>query len=72
MDSYAKRSLSDPPRFDSDDFAYWKVRMSAFLHSLNEEVWNSVVYKYECPTKPVIPETSLVSYIVVCKFFAFI
>ena len=28
-----------PPHFDGNDYAYWKVRMKAFLKSLDERVW---------------------------------
>jgi hypothetical protein len=52
MDSYSKRSLCDPPRFDIDDFAYWKIRMNAFLHSISQDVGNAVILPYRFPTKP--------------------
>ena len=28
--------------FDGTNYAYWKVRMSAFLQSLDEKVWQAV------------------------------
>ena len=31
----------------------WKVRMKAFLKSIDERVWNSVEYGWEKPTTPV-------------------
>ena len=31
-----------PPLFDGTNYAYWKVRMRAFLQSLDEKVWQAV------------------------------
>ena len=36
------QSLIIPPLFDGINYAYWKVRMKAFLQSLNEKVWQAV------------------------------
>ena len=46
-------SLVIPPHFDENNYAYWKVRMKAFLESIDERVWNSVKYGWEKPTTPV-------------------
>ena len=35
-------SLIIPHLFDSTKYAYWKVRMRAFLQSLDEKVWQAV------------------------------
>ena len=43
-------SLVIPPHFDGNNYAYWKVRMKAFLKSIDERVWNSVEYEWEKPT----------------------
>ena len=43
-------SLVIPSHFDRNNYAYWKVRMKAFLKSIDERVWNSVEYKWEKPT----------------------
>ena len=48
-----EHSLVIPPYFDGNNYAYWKVRMKAFLKSINERVWNSVEYGLEKPTTPV-------------------
>ena len=40
-------SLVIPPLFDRNNYAYWKVRMKAFLKSIDERVWNSVEYEWE-------------------------
>ena len=46
-------SLVILPYFDGNNYAYWKVRMKAFLKSNDERVWNSVEYGWEKPTTPV-------------------
>ena len=42
-------SLVIPSHFDGNNYAYWKVRVKAFLKSINEIVWNSVEYGQEKP-----------------------
>ena len=42
-----------PPDFYGNNYAYWKVRMKAFLKSIDERVWNSVEYGWEKPTTPI-------------------
>ena len=39
-----------PPHFDENNYAYWKVRMKAFLKSIDQRVWNSVEYGWKKPT----------------------
>ena len=39
-----------PPHFDGNNYAYWKVRMKAFLKSVDERVWRSVKNSWERPT----------------------
>ena len=36
------QSLIIPPLFDSTNYAYWKVRMRAFLQSLDKKVWQDI------------------------------
>ena len=36
------QSLIIPPLFDDTNYAYWNVRMRAFLQSLDEKVWQAV------------------------------
>ena len=36
------QSLIIPPLFDGINYAYWKVRMRAFLQSLDEKVWQAM------------------------------
>ena len=31
-----------PPLFDGINYAYWKVRMRAFLQSLDEKMWQAI------------------------------
>ena len=37
-----RQSLIIPNLFDGTNYAYWKVRMRAFLQSLDEKVWQAV------------------------------
>ena len=37
-----EQSLIIPSLFDGTNYAYWKVRMRAFLQSLDEKVWQAV------------------------------
>ena len=46
-------SLVIPPHFDGNNYAYQKVRMKAFLKSIDERVWNSVEYEQEKLTTPI-------------------
>ena len=46
-------SLMISPHFDGNKYAYWKVRMKAFLKSIDERVWNFVKYKQEKLTTPI-------------------
>ena len=36
------QSFIIPPLFDDTNYAYWKVRMRAFLQSLDKNVWQAV------------------------------
>ena len=36
------QSLNAPPYFDGSNYAFWKVRMRAFLCSIDESVWDTV------------------------------
>ena len=44
------QSLNAPPFFDGGNYAFWKVRMRAFLCAINESVWDSVQNGYVKPT----------------------
>ena len=43
-------SLVIPSHFDGNNYAYWKVRMKAFLKFIDKRVWNSVEYGWEKST----------------------
>ena len=36
------QTLNAPPYFDSSNYAFWKVRMRAFLCSIDETVWDAM------------------------------
>ena len=44
------QSLNAPPFFDGGNYAFWKVRMRAFLCAIDESVWDSVKNGYVKPT----------------------
>ena len=35
-------SLNAPPYFDGNNYAFWKVKMRAFLCSINDTIWDAV------------------------------
>ena len=46
------QSLIVPPLFDGTNYAYWKIRMKAFLQSLDEKAWLAVEVEWTKPTEP--------------------
>ena len=36
------QSLNAPPYFDGSNYAFWKVRMRAFLCSIDEAIWDAI------------------------------
>ena len=46
-------TLVIPSHFNGNNYAYWKVRMKAFLKSIDERVWNYVEYGWKKPTTPI-------------------
>ena len=45
------QSLIIPPLFDDTNYAYWKIRMKAFLQSLDEKVWQAMAIGLTKPTE---------------------
>ena len=45
------QTLIIPLLFDSINYAYWKVRMRAFLRSLDEKVWQAMEIGWTKPTE---------------------
>ena len=45
------QSLIIPPLFDVINYVYWKVRMRAFLQSLDENVWQVIEIGWTKPTE---------------------
>ena len=43
-------SLVIPSHFDGNNYAYQKIRMKAFLNSIDERVWLSIENGWERPT----------------------
>ena len=46
-----RQSLVIALLFDGTNYAYWKVRMRAFLQSLDEKVWQAVEIGWTKPKK---------------------
>lgn len=43
-------SLTRAPLFDGTDYTFWKVKMEAFIHSLDIKIWEVVANKYTVPS----------------------
>ena len=43
------QSLNTPPYFNGSNYAFWKVRMRAFLYSIDESVWDAVDVSWTRP-----------------------
>ncbi|KAB1203790.1 hypothetical protein CJ030_MR8G016826 [Morella rubra] len=50
------QSLNVPQYFDGSNYAYWKVKMRAFLKSIDERVWTSMAVGWEKPYSTVNEE----------------
>ena len=44
-------STSCHPLLDGTNYGYWKVRMHAFIKSIDEKAWRSVLQGWKPPTK---------------------
>ena len=44
------QSLNAPPFFDGGNYAFWNVRIRAFLCAIDESVWDSIENGYVKPT----------------------
>ena len=44
-------SSGRPPLLKSGNYSFWKIRMRAYIRSINEKAWMSVEEGYELPTK---------------------
>ncbi|KAI3462422.1 hypothetical protein Pfo_019085 [Paulownia fortunei] len=42
-------SVSHPPLLEGSNYSYWKTRMRAFIKSVDEKAWKSVVFGWEHP-----------------------
>ena len=46
-------SMVRPPLLDGSNYSFWKARMSSFLKSIDEKVWQSVMNGWTEPTNTV-------------------
>ena len=44
-------STSRPPLLDGTNYGYWKERMRAFIKSIDEKSWRSILQGWKPPTK---------------------
>jgi hypothetical protein len=42
-----------PPMFEGDDFPYWKIRMEAYLETIDVGVYRAVAQGFTKPKDPV-------------------
>ena len=49
------QSLNDPPYFDGSNYAFRKVRMRAFLCSIDEAIWDAIEIGW---TKPKVAKST--------------
>ena len=50
------QSLIIPHLFDGTNYAYWKVRIRAFLQSLDEKVWQAMEISWTKPTEALVDQ----------------
>ena len=64
------QSLNAPPYFDGSNYAFWKVRMRAFLCSIDEIVWDAVDVGWTKPeaAKSTWDKTALTATTLTVKF----
>ena len=48
------QSLIIPHLFDGTNYAYWKVRIRAFLQSFDEKVWQAMEIGWTKPTEALV------------------
>ena len=58
MDNKEGGSVNRPPILDGTNYDYWKVRMTAFLKSIDNKTWKDIVKGWKHPTKAEVEGTS--------------
>ena len=51
MDNKEGGPVNRPPILDDTNYDYWKVRMTAFLKSIDNKTWKNIVKGWKHPTK---------------------
>ena len=49
MGKFAKQSKSGTPLFDGSNYAFWSIRMRAFIEAQRIEIWKSIENGYKVP-----------------------
>ena len=56
MDNKEGGSINRPPVLDGTNYDYWKAKMTAFLRSIDNKTWKSIVKGWTPPVKKKIVE----------------
>ena len=49
MGKFAKQSKSGSPMFDGTNYAFWSIRVRAYIEAQGIEVWQSIENGYKVP-----------------------
>ena len=49
MGKFAKQSKFGTPLFDGSNYAFWSIRMRAFIEAQGIEIWQSIENGYKVP-----------------------
>ena len=49
MEKFAKQNKSGTPLFDGSNYAFWSIRMRAFIEVQGIEIWQSIENGYKVP-----------------------
>ena len=52
MDKQGKHTKTGTPVFNGLNYAFWNVRMRAFMQAQEVDVWKAVVNRYNVPATP--------------------
>ena len=68
------QSLNAPPYFDGSNYAFWNVRMRAFLCLIDESVWDTVDIGWTRPdaTKSIWDKAALTAYFMSQNIFCLV
>ena len=62
MGKFDKQIKTGTPLFDGSNYAFWSIRMRAFIEAQGIEIWQSIENGYKVPTTVPIDADELVQY----------